>query len=98
MELLYRPEDPERIILIAYNRHMNIWFHRPSLLLGAMALLWTLSATASLPRLGSLFWITASRLVDRYIWHGCGTAASSSRSNFGGRWTFAEDTSALSRS
>ncbi|MEW2511025.1 DUF3592 domain-containing protein [Streptomyces sp. NPDC046870] len=50
VELLYRPEDPERIILIAYDRHMNIWVHGGlSLVLGALALLWTLSAIISLP-------------------------------------------------
>ncbi|WP_089099197.1 DUF3592 domain-containing protein [Streptomyces hyaluromycini] len=49
VELLYRPEDPERIILIAYDRHMNIWVYGGlSLLLGAMALLCALSAVVSL--------------------------------------------------
>ncbi|MGW2700883.1 DUF3592 domain-containing protein [Streptomyces sp. NPDC001340] len=49
VELLYRPEDPERIILIAYDRHMNIWVYGGlSLLLGAMALLCALSAILSL--------------------------------------------------
>ncbi|MFD4598702.1 DUF3592 domain-containing protein [Streptomyces sp. NPDC058464] len=51
VELLYRPEDPERIILIAYDRHMNIWVYGGiSLFLGAMALLWALSAIVSLLR------------------------------------------------
>lgn len=49
VELLYRPEDPERIILIAYDRHMNIWVYGGvSLFLGAMALFWALSAIVSL--------------------------------------------------
>ncbi|MFJ4524750.1 DUF3592 domain-containing protein [Streptomyces sp. NPDC088810] len=49
VELLYRPEDPERIILVAHDRHMNIWVYGAlSLVLGALALLWALSAITSL--------------------------------------------------
>ncbi|MFG2950827.1 DUF3592 domain-containing protein [Streptomyces adustus] len=51
VELLYRPENPERIILIAYDKHMNMWVYGGlSLLLGAIALLWVLSAIVSLLR------------------------------------------------
>ncbi|MER5906024.1 DUF3592 domain-containing protein [Streptomyces mirabilis] len=49
VELLYRPEDPGRIILIAYDRHMNIWVYGGiSLFLGAMALFWAFSAIVAL--------------------------------------------------